>query len=132
MNLANATITQIMLPVEDFERGMEFYRDVLGLELLFTAPPSMAFFQCGPVRLLVGVHGGKGPACRGSAVYFQVDDIQAVYESLESRGVKFRTPPHVIDRSGGMELLPADFRDPDGNQLALMGQQPFAEASEHS
>jgi predicted enzyme related to lactoylglutathione lyase len=121
-----------MIPVENFEQGIHFYRDVLGLPLLFTAPPSMAFFQCGAVRLLVGVNAGKGPACRGSAVYFQVDDIQATYDSLESEGVKFRTPPHVIDRSGGMELLLADFRDPDGNQLALMGQQPFAEASDHA
>jgi len=31
-----------------------------------------------------------------------------------------------------MELLLADFRDPDGNQLALMAQQPFAEVTEQS
>ena len=132
MDLANATISQIMIPVENFERGVEFYRDVLGLPLMFIAPPNMAFFQCGTVRLLVGVHTGQDPVSRGSAVYYQVDDLQGVYDALESRGVRFRTPPHVIHRSGGMELLLADFQDPDGNQLALMGQQPFSEASEHS
>ena len=131
MDLANATVSQIMIPVENFERGVEFYRDILGLPLMFTAPPNMAFFKCGSVRLLVGVNRGQDPASRGSAVYFQVDDLQGVYDSLESKGVRFRAPPHVIHRSGGMELLLADFQDPDGNQLALMGQQPFAEASEN-
>ncbi len=132
MDLSNATISQIMIPVDDFEKGVEFYRDVLGIPLLFTAPPNMAFFQCGTVRLLVGVHGGTGGVSRGSAVYFEVDDIQETFESLERKGVRFKSPPHVIHRSGGMEMLLADFRDPDGNQLALMSQQPFAEATEQS
>lgn len=132
MDLAKAAVSQVMIPVDDFDKGVAFYRDVLGLELLFTAPPRMAFFQCGPVRLLVGVHAGKAEARRGSAVYFQVDDIHAVYQTLLSRNVRFRSEPHVIQRSGGMELLLADFRDPDGNQLALMGQIPFAESTEHT
>ena len=55
MNLADATVTQFLIPIDDFERGVAFYRDVLGLPLLFAAPPQMAFFQCGAVRLLVGV-----------------------------------------------------------------------------
>jgi catechol 2,3-dioxygenase-like lactoylglutathione lyase family enzyme len=55
MNLAEATITQLLIPVDDFERGVAFYRDVLGLRLLFAAAPQMGFFQCGAVRLLVGV-----------------------------------------------------------------------------
>ena len=55
MNLANATIGQLLIPVDDFEAGVAFYRDTLGLPFLFSAPPQMAFFQCGAVRLLVGV-----------------------------------------------------------------------------
>jgi hypothetical protein len=54
MNLADATVTQLLIPIEDFERGVSFYRDVLGIPLFFSAPPQMAFFQCGGVRLLVG------------------------------------------------------------------------------
>jgi len=50
MNLAEATITQLLIPIDDFERGVAFYRDVLGLCLLFVAAPQMAFFQCGAVR----------------------------------------------------------------------------------
>lgn len=54
MDLSNATVAQVMIPVEDFDRGVSFYRDVLGIPLLFAAPPQMAFFMCGTVRLLVG------------------------------------------------------------------------------
>src|SRR5436309_7802269 len=51
MNLANASVGQLMIPVDDFDRGLAFYRDVLGLPFLFAAPPQMAFFMCGTVRL---------------------------------------------------------------------------------
>ena len=52
MNLADAKVAQLLIPVEDFERGVAFYRDVLGIPFLFAAPPQMAFFNCGGVRLL--------------------------------------------------------------------------------
>jgi methylmalonyl-CoA/ethylmalonyl-CoA epimerase len=70
LNLADATITQLLIPVDDFERGVAFYRDVLGLRLLFAAPPQMAFFQCGAVRLLVGVTPAGQKVQRGSAAYY--------------------------------------------------------------
>jgi len=122
MNLANATITQLLIPIDDFERGVAFYRDVLGLPLLFTAPPQMAFFRCGAVRLLVGVTPAGQKAQRGSAIYFAVEDIQAVHASLRHRGVQFKAPPHIVNRSGKSEVWLAEFVDPDGNQLALMSE----------
>ena len=122
MNLAEATITQLLIPVDDFERGVAFYRDVLGLGLLFAAPPQMAFFQCGAVRLLVGVTPAGQKVQRGSAIYFAVKDIQAVYTSLISKGVQFKAAPHVVNRSAKSEVWLAEFVDPDGNQLALMSE----------
>ncbi len=94
MNLANAKIAQLLIPVDDFESGVRFYRDILGLPLLFAAPPQMAFFDCGGVRLLVGVVPPGQKAQRGSAIYFDVADIHAVYSSLESKGVSFKGVPH--------------------------------------
>jgi len=90
MNLANATIAQLLIPVDDFERAVVFYRDVLGLPLLFSAPPQMAFFRCGTVRLLVGVTPAGQPVQRGSQIYFGVQDIHAVHASLSQRGVEFK------------------------------------------
>ena len=122
MNLANSTIAQLLIPIDDFERGVAFYRDTLGIPFLFAAPPQMAFFQCGAVRLLVGVMPAGQKAQRGSQIYFAVKDIQIVHSSLSNQGVQFKAPPHVVNRSAKSELWLAEFTDPDGNQLALMSE----------
>ena len=129
MDLADATVGQLLVPVADFERGVAFFRDVLGLPLLFSAPPQMAFFQCGDVRLLVGAMPMGEAAQRGSAIYFRVSDIHAVHRTLEERGVAFRAKPHVVNRSPKSELWLAEFSDPDGNQLALMSDLPARTAA---
>jgi len=122
MNLAHANIGQLLIPVEDLQQGIAFYRDQLGLPLLFTAPPQMAFFQCGAVRLLVGVMPVGEVAQRGAAIYFSVADIHATYAELNGRAVAFRAAPHVVHRTPLAELWLAEFTDPCGNQLALMGE----------
>jgi len=122
VNLANATVAQLLIPIDDFEKGVAFYRDVLGVPFLFAAPPQMAFFNCGGIRLLVGVMPPGQRAQRGSAIYFRVPDIRAVYSSLKSSGVNFSAEPHVVNRTPKSELWLAEFTDPDGNQLALMSE----------
>jgi len=126
MDLSNATITQLLIPVDEFERGVSFYRDTLGIRLLFSAPPQMAFFQCGAVRLLVGVMPAGQKAQRGSAIYFSVTDIEEVYASLREKGVEFKAPPHVVNRSAQSETWLAEFVDPDSNQLALLSEKRIA------
>ena len=122
MNLSDATVGQLLIPVEDFERGVAFYRDILGLPFLFAAPPQMAFFTCGPVRILVGVSPPGRKAQRGSAIYFRVRDIHGVHSYLKENGVQFARSPHVVNRTPKSELWLAEFTDPDGNQLALMSE----------
>lgn len=122
MDLSEATVGQLLIPVENLERGIAFYRDTLGLRFLFSAPPQMSFFQAGSVRLLVGVPEAGQPSLRGSAVYFKVADIHGVYETLVARGVRFGAPPHLIHKTDTMELWLTEFKDPDGNQLALMSE----------
>src|SRR5713226_5467141 len=104
MYLSDATVGQLLIPVEDLDRAIAFYRDALGLRFLFSAPPQMSFFQTGNVRLLVGVLPAEQPRQRGSAVYFRVADIHAVYETLLARGVEFGARPHVIHRTPTAEL----------------------------
>ena len=122
MMLSNATVAQVLIPVDDFEKGVSFYRDTLGLPLMFTAPPQMAFFNCGGVRLLVGVTPTDQKPQRGSAIYFQIPDIYAAASALKCLGVRFIADPHVVNRTPRSELWLAEFADPDGNQLALMSE----------
>ncbi len=126
MNLSDATVGQLMIPIEDFDRGTAFYRDTLGLPFLFAAPPQMAFFMCGSVRLLVGVTPPGQKAQRGSAIYFQVKDIKGVHASLNAKGVRFLAEPHIVNRTPKSELWLAEFNDPAGNHLALMSDVPVA------
>lgn len=121
-DLADATIGQLLIPVEDLERAIGYYRDTLGLRYLFSAPPQMSFFQAGAVRLLVGVPEPGQARQRGSAVYFKVSDIHAVHATLKQRGVTFGAEPKLVHRAPTSELWLAEFRDPDGNQLALMSE----------
>src|SRR5262245_49732607 len=126
MNLADATVAQVLIPVDDFEKGVAFYRDVLGIPFLFSAPPQMAFFACGNVRLLVGVLPPGQSAQRGSAIYFGVPDIYSVFSELKAKGVQFRGAPGAIHRTAQSELWLAEFTDPDGNQLALLSEVPLS------
>jgi predicted enzyme related to lactoylglutathione lyase len=121
-DLADATVGQVLIPVEDLDRAIPYYRDTLGLRYLFSAPPQMSFFQAGNVRLLVGVPEPGQPRQRGSAVYFKVPDIHAVHATLKQRGVDFPAEPKLIHKTATSELWLAEFRDPDGNQLALMSE----------
>ena len=122
MDLSDATVGQLLIPVENLERAIGFYRDTLGIKFLFAAPPQMSFFMAGNVRLLVGVP--ETARARSSMVYFKVSDIHAVYKTLMERGVAFGKEPHLVHRAATSELWLTEFKDPDGNDLALMSEVP--------
>ena len=98
-DLADATVGQLLIPVEDLDQAIQYYRDTLGLKYLFSAPPQMSFFQAGDVRLLVGVPETGQARERGSVVYFKVADIHAVYATLRQRGVAFPSEPKLIHKT---------------------------------
>jgi methylmalonyl-CoA/ethylmalonyl-CoA epimerase len=115
-------IGQIAVVVHDLPRAVAFYRDALGMRLLFEAPPMMAFFDCGGVRLMLSVPSAPELDHPASIIYYAVDDIQAAVRTLVSRGVAFDTEPRVIARLPHAVLWMAAFRDPDGNILELMSE----------
>jgi len=114
-------IHQLSVRTHDVDRAVGFYRDQLGLPFLFAAPPRMAFFDCNGVRLMLST---PDPAFDhpGSILYFGVEDIRQMYDTLRSRGVVFRTEPHKIATLADREVWLADFEDTEGNTLALMSE----------
>ena len=118
---------QIAVRALDVPRAVRFYRDTLGVKLLFEAPPQLAFFDCGGVRLMLAP---PEPDFNhpGSILYFGVDDIQAAARTLEDRGVVFRRAPHKIATLADREVWLAEFQDSEGNTLALMSE-PRIEAA---
>jgi methylmalonyl-CoA/ethylmalonyl-CoA epimerase len=105
----------------DVDRAVRFYRDRLGLQFLFAAPPRLAFFNCDGVRLMLSTPEPDFDH-PGSVIYFAVDDIREAHESLKSRGVTFKTEPHKIATLADREVWLAAFEDTEGNTLALMSE----------
>ena len=114
-------IGQIAINVHDTTRAVEFYRDTLGLKLLFTAG-QLAFFDCGGVRLMLSPPEKPEFDHPCSILYFKVDNIQAAYDRLVHRGVKIEDQPHVVARMPDHDLWLAEFRDSEGNLMALMSE----------
>jgi catechol 2,3-dioxygenase-like lactoylglutathione lyase family enzyme len=119
-------IGQIHVSCTDMERSVAFYRDTLGIPLLFEVPGQpMAFFDCAGVRLYLG-RPETEEFRSNPVIYFRVDDVAEAHDVLRERGVAFRDEPHVVARMGDTELWMAFFADPDGNHLAVMAEVPLA------
>jgi predicted enzyme related to lactoylglutathione lyase len=113
---------QIALTVNDVQAAAEFYREAVGLRQIPIPAPTLAFFDCGGLRLMLSAPE-KQFVPGGSALYFKVDDIDQSYATLRDRGVKFEDAPHLIARMPDHELWMTFFFDPSGNGLALMAEK---------
>jgi methylmalonyl-CoA/ethylmalonyl-CoA epimerase len=116
-------IGQIAINVQDLQRAVAFYRDTLGMHFLFEAPGGLAFFDCGGIRLMLGVAEKPEFSHPASILYYKVPDIGAAYETLSGRGVTFIDEPHLIAKLPTHELWMTFFRDSDENVLALMEER---------
>jgi len=119
-NVSLGQIGQISVNVQDFDRAVAFYKDTLGLKHLFAAPGRMAFFDCGGVRLMLAILERPDLDHPSSILYFKVQDIEAAYEALVSRKVRFETKPMLVAPMATHDLWLAEFRDSENNVLALM------------
>ncbi len=118
-------IGQIAIAVSDLGQAVPFYRDVLGLKLLFEAPPRLAFFDCGGVRLMITTQQGEAQDHHTSAIYYRVEDIQSAVAALKLRGVDLLREPGMTARMEDHELWMAFLRDPDANLIAIMAEVPL-------
>jgi catechol 2,3-dioxygenase-like lactoylglutathione lyase family enzyme len=107
----------ITIPTQDFDRAVDFYENVLGLEKSkqWGSMPGQEF-ETGNLTVAVMQSDAFGQkfAPHGLPVEFRVDDFDAAKAELESRGVTFEGD--TID-SG--VCFQAFFKDPDGNSLAI-------------
>ena len=125
-NLNIESIGQIAIAVSDIDRAVAFYRDTLGLELLFQAPPGLAFFNCGGIRLMLTTLQGAENDHRTSVIYYKVGDIQTSAENLKNKAIQFVQEPQLTARLQDHELWMAFIRDPDANLIGIMAEVPFA------
>ena len=119
--LAGRDLVQAALFVADLQRSIAWYRDVLGLPLMFVTN-GMAFFQLGNARLMLGEHERAEGA--GGVLYFDAPDLPELAAALTEKGVDFRRPADRLQSTEAGDLMLQSFTDPDGNALALMGVVP--------
>jgi methylmalonyl-CoA/ethylmalonyl-CoA epimerase len=124
-NLGINNIGQISIIVHDLPRATAFYRDTLGLPLLFTAP-NLAFFDCGGVRLMLGPADTPDLDHPSSILYFRVPDLHVAHQRLVELGVQIVAPPRLIAPMPTYDLWMNAFQDSEGNIMELMSEIPRA------
>ena len=136
--------------VSDMARSLAFYRDVLGLEVVFNSVEAGATFKGPELDNLTGCPGSelhivflkiygdmleliqytpKGKALEGNKasdtgsahVCLKTENIQALYKKLSENGVKIHFPPQSL---GSVDVM--YFRDPDGIIIESMQGDPLA------
>ncbi len=117
-------LSQVSIRVRDLDTAVRFYQETLGFQLLFRVP-KMAFFDCGGVRIMLGVPEAPQFDHPSSIFYFYVEDMDDAYETLRSRGVSFHDAPHKIAEMGQSEIWMAFFHDPDQNLHAITSEKPI-------
>lgn len=114
-------VGQIAVNVHDVQRAIGFYRDVLGLPLLFEIPDA-AFVQAGSVRLYLAKPETPEHDHLSSILYFRVGDIHAAFDALRAAGAPIVHDPRMIAKMGDHDLWMGFFRDTEGNVGALMSE----------
>src|SRR5262245_18785170 len=118
-----AAIRQIAVTVSDVPSALRVYRDVLGLQSLFSPSPNLAFLDAGCVRIMLSPPQGAGRIGGNSILYFKVSKIEAVFEALVQRGAQSERPPQLTAKMPDHELWIGFLRDPDGNLVGVMEEK---------
>jgi catechol 2,3-dioxygenase-like lactoylglutathione lyase family enzyme len=115
----------IILIVEDLDRSLEFYTQVLGLPLghrareyaqLDTGATRLGLYTRRAMSETLGMELTEPPPnAPGFEIGFKVADVDAAYAVLIERGAVSQTPP--TDRPWGQRT--AYVRDPDGHLVEL-------------
>lgn len=115
-------LAQIAVRAHDVARATAWYRDVLGLPLLFTAGPDLSFLDLAGVRLMITRPSEPRFDHPSSILYLDVADLATAHAELRSRGAVFERDPALVARLPHAELWMAFLRDTEDNVLALQSE----------
>ena len=122
--LNEARFEQVALTVKDVDAARAFYRDRLGLRLLFEAN-NMLFFDVGGTRLMIARDEARKRTVRpGGILYFHVEDFASAYARLQRTRAPLVGEVETVQTTISGSLRLQQFEDTDGNLLAIMGFVP--------
>ena len=107
-------IEEIVIEVENLERSIAFYEDVVGLKRRSSGPQE-AWFQVGDQWLALFEKGRDGI---GPHFAFRIPEgeTERVRQAVEAKGLRVET----LEFSGGPSVY---ICDPDGNKIELHGKR---------
>ncbi len=127
--MPNDELVSVRYMVDDVDEAIAFYTNMLGFEVLTSAPPAFADVKRGNLRLLLAgpkssagrpMPDGRQPGPGGwNRIHFIVDDIDDEVRQLRGAGATFRND--ILTGPGGKQIL---LEDPSGNVVELF--QPAA------
>ena len=111
-------LDHLSLPVHDWRKSRDWYKDHLGFEVEFEITDRMTAAMRDDADLTIFLYGGEVTNCPGISFTVQVDDVEARHEALVAAGISFVHPPMKVFWGYGAELC-----DPDGYRLRLWDQK---------
>jgi len=122
--MTNDETVNVRYMVDDVDKSIAFYTQLLGFELLTSASPAFADIKRGNLRLLLAgpqssagrpMPDGRIPGPGGwNRIHFVLDDIDAEVARLREAGATFRN--EILSGPGGKQVL---LEDPSGNVVEL-------------
>jgi catechol 2,3-dioxygenase-like lactoylglutathione lyase family enzyme len=108
-------LSAITLMVTDMEASLRFYRDVLGMELLYGGPNAGFSSLRAPDTELPIINLQQGQATAGwGRIIFHVADVDAFWTHLRENGLDADNPENA---SWGERYF--HMNDPDGHELSF-------------
>ena len=116
----------LTLTVDSVAKSVEFYREMLGLEVAYDSAPAFAMIKIGgelggTIGLLSleearkqGAEPMSSTQKRAIHVEFTIDDLDELFEELTVRGMTFHEPPHDEPWERVMTAF-----DPDGYSIEI-------------
>jgi catechol 2,3-dioxygenase-like lactoylglutathione lyase family enzyme len=115
-------LDHLSLPVRNWRKSRDWYKDRLGFEVEFEIPDRKTAAMRDDADLTMFLFEGQVVDCPGISFTIQVDDVEAKYDALVAGGISFVHPPMKVFWGYGAELC-----DPDGYRLRLWDQKSMTE-----
>ena len=115
-------LDHLSLPVRDWRKSRDWYKDHLGFEVEFEIPHRKTAAMRDDADLTIFLYEGEVVDCPGISFTVQVNDVEARHNMLVAAGLSFVHPPMKVFWGYGAELC-----DPDGYRLRLWDQKSMKE-----
>src|SRR6202022_70437 len=86
-------LDHLSLPVHDWRKSRDWYKDHLGFEVEFEVPERKTAAMRDDADLTIFLYDGEVAVCPGISFTVQVDDVEAKHAALVAAGVGFCHPP---------------------------------------